>query len=395
MTPVPGETQVTAASGAGTASAGALAGVRVLELARTLAGPFAGHVLADLGADVLKVEQPGSGDESRRFTPPTYAGDSCYFQAVNRNKRSIALDLKDPADREVLLRLVEDADVVTESFRTGVTQRLGVDYETLRQINPRLIYLSVSGYGREGSRATWPAYDIVMQAETGLMSMTGTEAGEVVKIGPSIADISTGMYSSIGLLTALYHRERMGQGQYLDVAMFDAQFGVMNNWALSVLGTGEAPRPMGVGNPALSPYQTIATADGDYMLGCGNDGHWRRFCEAMGYQDLLADERFTTNDDRVAHRDVLIAAIEDRTRGLTRAQLDAALKDAGVPGSPVNDLKQVLEDPFAAERGILQPLAGREDVSAVKFPVTFAGTPVMEYRPAPDLGADEAQWQER
>lgn len=308
---MPGETQVTTASGAGTASAGALAGVRVLELARTLAGPFAGHVLADLGADVLKVEQPGSGDESRRFTPPTYAGDSCYFQAVNRNKRSIALDLKVPADREVLLRLVEDADVVTESFRTGVTQRLGVDYETLRQINPRLIYLSVSGYGREGSRATWPAYDIVMQAETGLMSMTGTEAGEVVKIGPSIADISTGMYSSIGLLTALYHRERTGEGQYLDVAMFDAQFGVMNNWALSVLGTGGAPRPMGVGNPALSPYQTIATADGDYMLGCGNDGHWRRFCEAMGYQDLLADERFTTNDDRVAHRAPLIAAIED------------------------------------------------------------------------------------
>jgi crotonobetainyl-CoA:carnitine CoA-transferase CaiB-like acyl-CoA transferase len=385
VTPVPGETQVTTASGAGTASAGALAGVRVLELARTLAGPFAGHVLADLGADVLKVEQPGSGDESRRFTPPTYAGDSCYFQAVNRNKRSIALDLKDPADREVLLRLVENADVVTESFRTGVTQRLGVDYETLRQVNPRLIYLSVSGYGREGSRATWPAYDIVMQAETGLMSMTGTEAGEVVKIGPSIADISTGMYSSIGLLTALY----------LDVAMFDAQFGVMNNWALSVLGTGEAPRPMGVGNPALSPYQTIATADGDYMLGCGNDGHWRRFCEAMGYQDLLADERFTTNDDRVAHRGVLIAAIEERTRELTRAQLDAVLKDAGVPGSPVNDLQQVLEDPFAAERGILQPLTGREDVQAVKFPVTFGGTPVTEYRPAPALGADEPQWQER
>lgn len=284
---------------------------------------------------------------------------------------------------------------MTESFRTGVTQRLGVDCETLRAINPRLLYLSVSGYGREGSRATWPAYDIVMQAETGLMSMTGTEDGEVVKIGPSIADISTGMYSSIGLLTALYHRERTGEGQYLDVAMFDAQFGVMNNWALSVLGTGEAPRPMGVGNPALSPYQTIATADGDYMLGCGNDGHWRRFCEAMGYQDLLADERFTTNDDRVAHRGVLIAAIEDRTRGLTRAQLDAVLKDAGVPGSPVNDLQQVLEDPFAAERGILQPLTGREGVSAVKFPVTFAGTPVMEYRPAPDLGADEAQWQER
>lgn len=395
MTPVPGEAQPASTAGPGAASAGALAGVRVLELARTLAGPFAGHVLADLGADVLKVEQPGSGDESRRFTPPTYAGDSCYFQAVNRNKRSIALDLKDPADREVLLRLVEAADIVTESFRTGVTQRLGVDYETLRQVNPRLIYLSVSGYGREGSRATWPAYDIVMQAETGLMSMTGTEAGEVVKIGPSIADISTGMYGALGLLTALYHRERTGEGQYLDVAMFDAQFGVMNNWALSVLGTGEAPRPMGVGNPALAPYQTIATADGDYMLGCGNDGHWRRFCEAMGYQDLLADQRFTTNDDRVAHRGVLIAAIESRTRDLTRAQLDAVLKAAGVPGSPVNDLQQVLEDPFAAERGILQPLTGREDVKAVKFPVTFEGTPVTKYRPAPALGADEPQWRER
>lgn len=293
----------TAAQSAGVARpAGALAGVRVLELARTLAGPFAGHVMADLGADVLKVEQPGSGDESRRFTPPTYAGDSCYFQAVNRNKRSIALDLTDPDDRTTLYRLVEDADIVTESFRTGVTQRLGVDYETLRAINPRLLYLSVSGYGREGSRATWPAYDIVMQAETGLMSMTGTEDGEVVKIGPSIADISTGMYSSIGLLTALYHRERTGEGQCLDVAMFDAQFGIMSNWALSVLGTGRAPRPMGVGNPALAPYQTIATADGDYMLGCGNDGHWRRFCGAMKFDDLLADARFTTNDDRVAHR---------------------------------------------------------------------------------------------
>lgn len=375
--------------------AGALAGVRVLELARTLAGPFAGHVLADLGADVLKVEQPGSGDESRRFTPPTYAGDSCYFQAVNRNKRSIALDLKDPEDREVLYRLVRDADVVTESFRTGVTERLGVDYATLAALNPRLIYLSVSGYGREGSRATWPAYDIVMQAETGLMSMTGTEAGEVVKIGPSIADISTGLYSSVGLLTALFHRERTGEGQYLDVAMFDAQFGIMNNWALSVLGTGEAPKPMGVGNPALAPYQTIATADGDYMLGCGNDGHWLRFCTAMGLDDLSADPRFATNDDRVAHRTALIDAIEERTRRIPRDELDAVLKAAGVPGSPVNDLQEVLDDPFAAERGLLQPLTGREDVKAVKFPVTFGGTPVTEYRPAPALGEDDPEWRDR
>lgn len=371
---------------------GILSGVRVLELSRTLAGPFAGHVLADLGADVIKVEQPGSGDESRSFTPPTYHGVSCYFHAVNRNKRSVTLNLKDPDDLEVFYELAAQADVVTESYRTGVAERLGVDYPTLAEKNPRLIYLSVSGYGRTGSRATWPAYDIVMQAETGLMSITGTADGEPVKIGPSIADITTGLYGGMGLLAALYERERSGQGQYLDVAMFDAQYGMLNNWLLSALSTGAAPQPMGQGNPALSPYQIIATADGGYMLGCGNDTHFTRFCRAVGLDKLLEDERFSTNDLRVEHRDELIELIEEHTKTMTASELDTVMKESGIPGSKVNTLTDIVNSPFTTEREILKPLEDAPDVKAVKFPVTFDRTPVEGYRSAPKLGADHPSW---
>ncbi|MGZ1489941.1 CaiB/BaiF CoA transferase family protein [Brevibacterium sediminis] len=369
-----------------------LNGIKVLELSRTLAGPFAGHILADLGADVLKIEQPGTGDESRGFTPPEYEGTSCYFHAVNRNKRSLALDLKSPEDLKVLYSLVEDADIVTESYRTGVAERLGVDYTTLSEINPSLIYLSVSGYGRTGSRASWPAYDIVMQAETGLMSMTGTEDGELVKIGPSIADVSTGLYGATGLLGALFERERSGQGQYIDVAMYDAQFGVMANWLLATVATGQAPKPMGVGNPALAPYQTVRTSDGTYMLGVGNNSHWARFCRALHLSDLADDTRFATNDLRVAHRPELIAGIEDRTQTLSSGELDDLLKQAGVPGSPVNTLSDVLDDPFSSERGILQDLDGHEGTKAVKFPVAFSRTPVSEYRRAPELDSSRPTW---
>lgn len=371
---------------------GILSGIRVLELSRTLAGPFAGHVLADLGADVIKVEQPGSGDESRQFTPPTYNGVSCYFHAVNRNKRSIALNLKDPDDLEAFYRLAEDADVVTESYRTGVAERLGVDYPTLAKKNPRLLYLSVSGYGRSGSRATWPAYDIVMQAETGLMSITGTADGELVKIGPSIADITTGLYGGLGLLAALYERERSGQGQYLDVAMFDAQFGMLNNWLLSALSTGTPPKPMGQGNPALSPYQIIAASDGGYMIGCGNDTHFERFCRAMGVDDLLVDERFTTNDRRVENREQLISMIERQTKTMTVSALDSVMKQAGVPGSKVNSLTDIVKSDFTAERQILQPLEDEPDTMAVKFPVSFHRTPIEGYRSAPKLGEDTPHW---
>lgn len=371
---------------------GILNGVKVLELSRTLAGPFAGHVLADLGADVIKVEQPGSGDESRSFTPPTYNGVSCYFHAVNRNKRSVALDLKDPDDREVFYRLAADADIVTESYRTGVAERLGVDYATLAEHNPRLIYLSVSGYGRTGSRATWPAYDIVMQAETGLMSITGKSEDDLVKIGPSIADITTGLYGGLGLLAALFERERSGQGQYLDVAMFDAQYGMLNNWLLGALSTGVSPKPMGQGNPSLSPYQIVKTADGGYMLGCGNDIHFTRFCQAVGLDHLLQDGRFTTNDLRVQNRPELIALVEEYTSTVSASFLDAAMKSAGVPGSKVNTLIDIVESPFTAERKILQPLEDDPDTLAVKFPITFDRTPVEGYWSAPKLGADAPKW---
>lgn len=371
---------------------GILSGVRVLELSRTLAGPFAGHVLADLGADVIKIEQPGSGDESRSFTPPTYHGVSCYFHAVNRNKRSVTLNLKDPEDLEVFYELAAEADVVTESYRTGVAERLGVDYPTLAQKNPRLIYLSVSGYGRTGSRATWPAYDIVMQAESGLMSITGKADGELVKIGPSIADVTTGLYGGMGLLAALYEREKSGKGQYLDVAMFDAQYGMLNNWLLAALSTGTAPQPMGQGNPALAPYQIISTADNGYMLGCANDTHFVRFCRAIGLDSLLEDERFATNDLRVEHRGTLIELIEGCTRTISADDLDAVVKEAGVPGSKVNTLTDIVDSPFTAEREILQPLDDAPDVKAVKFPVTFGRTPVEGYRSAPALGVDRPLW---
>lgn len=369
-----------------------LDGIRVLELSRTLAGPFSGHILADLGADVLKVEQPEIGDESRQFIPPSYHDVSCYFHAVNRNKRSITLNLKDSEDLETFYDLVDGADVVTESYRTGVAERLGVDYATLSARNPQLIYLSVSGYGRTGTRANWPAYDIVMQAETGLMSITGTADGEMVKIGPSVADITTGLYGGLGLLAALYERELSGYGQYLDVAMFDAQFGMLNNWLLAALASGEAPQPMGQGNPALAPYQIIAVADGGYMLGCANDQHWQRFCRGLGLEELLEDDRFSSNESRVRHRNQLIPLIEERTVGMTAARLDEAVKAVGVPGSKVNTLTDILESSFTAEREILQPLDDDASTMAVKFPVTFQRTPVQGYTSSPRLGEHTPRW---
>lgn len=372
---------------------GLLDGVRIVELSRTLAGPFAGHVLADLGAEVIKIEQPGIGDESRSFAPPMYRGMSCYFQAVNRNKGSVVLDLKNSADLEKLYELVREADVVTESFRTGVAERVGVDYRTLADINPSLIYLSISGYGRTGSRAEWPAYDIVMQAETGLMSITGTADGELVKIGPSIADIATGLYGGIGILSALLERERSGLGQQIEVAMYDAQFAILNNWLLGVLSTGQAPGPMGQGNPSLAPYQIIQTRNAEYMIGCANDGLWRRFCEAVGLTELLSDSRFSSNSLRVQNRGELIELIEAQTSQLAAEDVDERLKAAGVPGSRVNNLLDVIRDPFMEERGILISLEDDSETKTVKFPVTFGRTPVTKYRAAPKLGRDHPQWE--
>lgn len=370
-----------------------LSGIRVIELSRTLAGPLVGQILGDLGAEVIKIEHPEGGDESRRFSPPEYAGSSCYFQSANRNKSSITLNLKNEQDRASLYRLVESADVVTESFRGGVPEKLGVDFGTLKGYNPNLIYLSVSGYGRTGSRANWPAYDIIMQAETGLMSITGTRSGEQVKIGPSIADMSTGLYGTIGVIAALFERKNSNQGQYLDIAMFDTQFSLMANWVLATLGTGQAPAPMGTGNPALAPYQTVKTTDGSYMVGVANDGLWQSFCKGLGIEQLLNNPLYRTNQERVANRDQLIADIEELTQTMSMDELDARMKTAGVPGSKVNNLKDVINSEFAAERQILVPTEGDPDVSpyTVKFPVSFSRTPVSKYTRAPGLGGTPIQ----
>ena len=369
------------------ASQGPLTDLRVLDVTRVLAGPFAGMVLADLGAEVIKIEEAGRGDDARAFGP-FRNGVSAYFASVNRGKQSVTLHLGTPAGRGLFLRLVERSDVVLENFRPGVMARLGLDYERLRARNPRLIYAAVSGYGQTGPYAHRPAYDAVVQAMGGIMSLTGEEGGPPVRVGVSIADLAAALCAVIGVLGALHHRERSGEGQMVDVAMLDCQVGILENAIARYFVGGEAPCRLGTRHPSITPFQAFETADGSVVLAIGNDRLWAKFCEAVGRPGLAADERFSTNPLRTRHYAALLPLMQEILRAHPTAWWLDAMERAGVPCGPINTIEMLARDPQVAAREMIQevldPMAGRMQMAGV--PIKLSATPGAIAGPAPALG---------
>ena len=377
----------------------ALSGLRVLDLSRVLAGPWAGQMLADLGADVVKVERPGAGDDTRAWGPPYLrdgdgrdTSEAAYFLSANRNKRSITIDFTQPEGQQQVRELVQRADVLIENFKVGGLAAYGLDYASLQALNPRLIYCSVTGFGQQGPYAKRAGYDFMIQAMGGLMSITGKADGEEgagpVKVGVALTDILTGLYASNAILAALAERERSGLGQYIDLALLDVQIACLGNQALNYLTTGVPPKRLGNAHPNIVPYQDFPTADGDFILTVGNDGQFRKFCEVAGHPEWSADARFATNSARVANRAELVPLIRQVTVFRTTAEWIATLEQAGVPCGPINDLAQVFADPQVQARGtrvrMAHPLAGEVDL--VANPIRLSRTPVDYRRPPPLLG---------
>lgn len=329
----------------------ALSGIKILDLSRVLAGPFCTQMLADLGAEVLKVEAL-QGDDTRRWGPPFRDGESAYFLSANRGKQSLAIDLKDPRGAALVRRLAERADVLVENFKCGDMQRFGLDYAALKTRNQRLVYVSITGFGQNGPRAHEPGYDVVLQAMTGIMSVTGDADGEPRKVGVAWIDILTGMTAAIGILAALNERHASGEGQYIDLALFDVGVMAMASQAQSFLMTGEVPRRQGNAHPQIVPYQTFRAADDWFMLAVGNDDQYHRMVMATGHPELWEDERFRTNAGRVVAREELVARLQAIFSGASREAWLERFKAVGVPTAPILDLSGVFADPQAEARGL-------------------------------------------
>ena len=331
-----------------------LDGIRVIDLSRVIAGPWCGALLADLGADVIKVEDTGPGDESRTW-PPHKDGEAAAYLLFNRNKRGIALDLKQPEAVEVVKRLVKDADVVIENFRTGTMESFGLGYDVLDRINPRLIYCSVSAFGRTGPRKDSPGYEALMQAFSGIMSITGEPGGQPVRAGVSFLDLTTGVLCALGVSNAIIQREKTGLGQRVDGSLLETAVSLLAFHAEGYLLTGALPRPLGSGHPSLSPYRNFKCGDGQWIfIAAANDRFWQKLAKALGLTDLAADPRFEKNQGRVANRAELEGILEKTIGALDREPLLKRLEEADVPATPVNTVDQVMNDPQTAERGIVQ-----------------------------------------
>lgn len=376
---------------------GALSHLRVLDLSRVLAGPWSGQILADLGADVIKVERPGSGDDTRAWGPPFLrdaqgenTSEAAYYLSANRNKRSVTIDFTQPEGQRLVRELVAKSDIVIENFKVGGLASYGLDYECLKAVNPKLIYCSITGFGQTGPYAKRAGYDFMIQGLGGLMSLTGRPEGEQgagpMKVGVALTDILTGLYSTVAILAALAHRDQSGEGQHIDMALLDVQVACLANQAMNYLTTGTSPKRLGNAHPNIVPYQDFPTADGDFILTVGNDGQFRKFAEVAGQPQWADDPRFATNKQRVAHRAELIPLIRQATVFKTTAQWVAELERAGVPCGPINDLAQMFQDPQVVARGLKvdvpHPLAG--SVPQVASPIRLSETPV-EYRRAPPL----------
>ena len=371
---------------------GALDGVTVLDLTRVLSGPYCTMMLADMGARVVKVEQPGKGDDTRAWGPPFQAGESAYFLSINRNKESITLNLKHPDGRRVLDALIERADVLVENFRPGTLERMGLGYAEVARRRPGLVYCSISGFGQTGPRRREPGYDAVLQGEGGLMSITGEQDGPAYRLGVAIADIVSGMFSAYGVAAALLARHRTGRGQLVDVGMLDAVAAVLTYQAGIYFATGTAPGRLGNRHPTITPYESLETADGELVVAVGNDQLWRTFCGVLGADDLADDPRFRTNKDRVAARETLRPMLVERLRARPAAEWLADLKAAGVPCGGVRDLEQVFTDPQVLERAMVvaldHPVAGA--IRQLGVPVKLGGTPGAVRTPPPTLGQHTA-----
>jgi crotonobetainyl-CoA:carnitine CoA-transferase CaiB-like acyl-CoA transferase len=366
---------------------GALDGLLVADFSRVLAGPFATMLLGDLGADVVKVEHPNGGDETRSWGPPFLGDQSTYYLAVNRNKRSVALDLKDERGRQAALALARRADVLVENFKTGTLERLGLGFERVREGNPGLVWCSISGFGR-GQGADLPGYDFLVQATSGLMHITGQPGGEPTKVGVALVDVLTGLYATSGILAALHERSRTGRGQLVEVSLLGSALASLVNQASSYLCTGRSPQAMGNRHPSITPYETLATADRPLVVAVGNDGQFARLCGALGLPDAAADPRFATNTARVANREALVALLEHVLAGRGAAGWVAALAEAGVPCGLVNDVGEA----FAmAERLGLDPVVRAGAVPQVADPIHLSATPPSYRLGPPALGEHTAE----
>jgi crotonobetainyl-CoA:carnitine CoA-transferase CaiB-like acyl-CoA transferase len=377
----------------------ALSHLRVLDLSRVLAGPWASQVLADLGAEVIKVERPGAGDDTRAWGPPFLrdaagreTAESAYFACTNRGKRSVTLDLSRPEGQAIARRLAARADVVLENYKVGALARYGLAYEDLAELNPRLVYVSITGFGQTGPYRGRAGYDFLIQGMGGLMSVTGepdgAPGGGPMKVGVAIADLLTGMYAATAALAALAHRDRSGRGQHVDLALLDVQVAMLANQAESYLATGRPPARLGNAHPSIVPYQSFATRDGHIVVAVGNDGQFARLCEVAGRAELARDPRFATNAARVEHRDALVALLAPLLAARPRGDWIASLEAAGVPCGPINDVGQVFEDPQVRARGMRveapHPTCGT--VPMVASPIRLSATPVRHDAAPPTLG---------
>jgi CoA:oxalate CoA-transferase len=371
-------------------SAESLAGVRVVELTTTIAGPYCAMILADLGADVIKVERPDGGDDARSM-PPHSGEESAVFHAVNRNKRSVVLNLKDSAGRDAFLRLAESADVVVQSYRPGVADKLGVGWEDVHERNPRAVYCSVSAFGDGGAGAGLPGYDPLIQAFTGMMSMTGEPGGPPVRAAASLTDLTTGMWAALAVMAALRRRDASGLGEHVGATLVDSGFALLCHQIVGMYATGVVPGQLGSASPITAPYECFETADGWVLIAAGNDGLFARLCTALGTAELLADDRFRGSAARVRHRGELHSAVQARVGGLATEECLSILRAAAIPVGPVHNLRDAIAHPIAVDRGVLvQPEPGpdagqRADrmLPMVRLPIADAGTP---RRPPPRLG---------
>ncbi len=363
-----------------------LEGIRVIELARILAGPWAGQTLADLGAEVIKVEAP-EGDDTRRWGPPFIEreGDrsAAYFHACNRGKKSVTCDFRTAEGQGIVRRLVAGADVVIENFKVGGLAKYGLDYASLKAVNPRIIYCSITGFGQDGPYAHRAGYDFIIQGMAGLMSVTGEPEGQPQKVGVAVTDIFTGVYATTAILAALVQRGRTGEGQHLDLALMDVASSIMANQAMNYLTTGVVPGKMGNAHPNLAPYAVFDCADGWIILATGNDGQYQRLCKILGLADMANDPDYLGNSDRIEHRAAMTRRLSEATRRRSKADLLAACEAEGVPAGPINDLAEVFADPQVVARGMqIAP----DGIPGVRSPMRFSGAELNLDRPAPKLG---------
>ncbi|MEM8986002.1 MAG: CaiB/BaiF CoA-transferase family protein [Pseudomonadota bacterium] len=378
----------------------ALAGVRVLDLSRVLAGPWATQVLGDLGAEVIKIERPGAGDDTRGWGPPflkTESGDqtdAAYFLCANRNKKSVALDIAAPEGQALVKRLAATSHIVVENFKTGGLKKYGLDYESLKADNPALVYCSITGFGHDGPYAQRAGYDYLIQAMGGLMSITGQPDGapgaEPMKVGVAVADLFTGMYAVTGVLAALRHAERTGVGQHLDLALFDCQAAMLANQAMNYFIGGQAPGRLGNAHPNIAPYQVFAAKDGHIVIAVGNERQFKAFCEVLGAPEIAGEADYATNEARVRNRDALTPRLSPLISAWETAKLMAALEAAGVPYGPINTIDEVFESELAAARGLSVDMTRPAEGAAryLASPLKLSETPVRNDAPPPPLGAD-------